>query len=351
VAGRHVAAESRPAAPPQAVRAAEPRAQSEEPVLGRHDTDELLQRGFRDLAPDDAEGEEPNLAFDFNEAPKASDLVPGPTLVPDPTAHNYAEEQWEVGDADLPPPPPSRPKRRIRIADIDDGLDEVPGLDRTPGRVAEPEFERIRPEEVSAQAHRLEADLRGRSYKLHSAGYLIGLFAIVVLFFGIVTIVIQSAPIASAGLLSTLPIVGEGLEPPVAPALRVALSQVQAQYAKLKGNQTALVITGTVQNLTSGALGAVRIEAALTASTPQPLRTQEVYCGNSLSSRMIGEMTSHEIEFFERLAAPKSFTLGPQASAPFVIVFIAPPSGTANFQLRVLRADPAAAPIAPTEGG
>jgi hypothetical protein len=66
---------------------------------------------------------------------------------------------------------------------------------------------------------------------------------------------------------------------------------------------------------------------------------------------MIGEMTSHEIEFFERLAAPKSFTLGPQASAPFVIVFIAPPSGTANFQLRVLRADPAAAPIAPTEGG
>ena len=194
--------------------------------------------------------------------------------------------------------------------------------------------------------------MRGRSYKLHSAGYFIGLFAMVVLGFGILTIVIQSAPIASAGLLSALPIVGEGLEPPISAAQRVALGQVQAQYAKLKGNQAALVITGTVQNLTSAPLGAVQIEAALTASNPEPLRSQAVYCGNSLSPKMIGEMTPHEIEFFEKLDAPRSFTLAPQASAPFVIVFIAPPAGASHFQLRIVRADPAAvAPVASTEGG
>ena len=95
----------------------------------------------------------------------------------------------------------------------------------------------------------------------------------------------------------------------------------------------------------------MRIEAALTASNPQPLRSQAVYCGNSLSSKMIGEMTSHEIEFFEKLDAPKSFTLAPQATAPFVIVFIAPPAGAGHFQLRVVRADPAAAPPPATEGG
>ncbi len=350
-AGRRAASDPSVAAASEPQRAAAPQTQPEEAAPVRHDTRELVQRRFR-IPADEPDKSGENLAFDFNDEPASSDS----------TSHNYAEEKWEVGDADIPPPPPSRPKNRIRISDIDDDLEGGAGLDRTFGRNpardqladrdADQDFDRIRPEEVSAQAHRLEEELRGRSYKLHSAGYFIGLFAMVVLGFGILTIVIQSAPIASAGLLSALPIVGEGLEPPVSAAQRVALGQVQAQYAKLKGNQAALVITGTVQNLTSAPLGAVQIEAALTASSPEPLRSQAVYCGNSLSPKMIGEMTPHEIEFFEKLDAPRSFTLAPQASAPFVIVFIAPPAGAGHFQLRVVRADPAAAP-APSipEGG
>ncbi|MGZ3511063.1 MAG: hypothetical protein ACXU9H_02780, partial [Candidatus Binataceae bacterium] len=98
--------------------------------------------------------------------------------------------------------------------------------------------------------------------------------------------------------------------------------------------------------------GALQIEGALTASGAEPLRSQSVYCGNNLTPKMLGEMTPREIEFFERLDAPKSFTLAPQASAPFVIVFIAPPAGASHFQLRIVRADPAAvAPVASTEGG
>jgi predicted Zn finger-like uncharacterized protein len=306
--------------------------------------DEVANPAEAGISADEADKAGENLAFDFNDERHLPDPVSRSSF------RSYAEEKWEVGDSDVPPLPPPRPKPRIRISDIDDEL-RPPNLDQPPGRDAEAEFERIRPEEVSAQARSLEAELRGRSYKLHSAGYFIGLFALVILGFGIVTVVIQSAPIASAGLLSTLPMVGEGLEPPISPARRVALGQVQAQYAKLKGNQTALVISGTVENLTSATLGAVRIEAALTASNSEPLRSEAVYCGNSLSSRMIAEMTSHEIEFFEKLDAPKSFTLAPQASAPFVFVFIAPPAGAGHFQLRVVSADPAAAPPPATEGG
>ena len=195
-----------------------------------------------------------------------------------------------------PAPPPRRPKRHIRISDIDDDLDSD-ALDRNFGRNQagdrvmdrdDDDFERIRPDEVSAEAHRLEADLRGRSYKLHSAGYFIGLFALVVFAFGIVTMVIQSAPIASAGLLSALPIVGAGLEPPVSPAQRVALGGVEGRYVNLKGNQPALVISGTAENLTSKPLGAVQIEAALTASGAEPLRSQSVYCGNNLTLQDAG---------------------------------------------------------------
>jgi predicted Zn finger-like uncharacterized protein len=366
-AGRRAASEPSPAAaraaePPPAAepprRVADPQTQAEEPAPVRRDTKELLQRRFR-IPADEADKSGENLAFDFTDEPRSSDSTRDAAA--GSSSRTYAEERWQVGDTNIPPRPQARPKSRIRISDIDDDLEGDGGLDRTFGRNAgrdqfagrdpDQDFDRIRPEEVSAQAHRLEEELRGRSYKLHSAGYFIGLFAMLVLGFGILTIVIQSAPIASAGLLSALPIVGEGLEPPITAAQRVALDQVQAQYTQLKGNQAALVITGTVQNLTSAPLGAVQIEAALTASNPEPLRRQAVYCGNSLSPKMIGEMTPHEIEFFEKLDAPKSFTLAPQASAPFVIVFVAPPAGAGNFQLRVVRADPAAASAPSAEGG
>jgi hypothetical protein len=330
--------------------------QTEQAAPVRNDTRELLQRRFR-IATDEADKSGENLTFDFNDEPQSFESTRDSAA--GSTSRRYAEEKWEVGDTDLPPPPAARPKSRIRVSDIDDDLegDGTPDRrfgrdrDRLADRDEDQDFDRIRPEEVSAQAHRLEEELRGRSYKLHSAGYFLGLFAMVVMGFGILTMVIQSAPVASAGLLSALPIVGEGLEPPISAAQRVALGQVQGQYAKLKGNQVALVITGTVENLTSAPLGAVQIEAALTASSPEPLRSQAVYCGNSLSPKMIGEMTPHEIEFFEKLDAPKSFTLSPQASASFVIVFVAPPAGAGHFQLRVVRADPAAAPAPSAEGG
>ena len=330
--------------------------QTEQAAPVRNDTRELLQRRFR-IATDEADKSGENLTFEFNDERQSFESTRDSAA--GSTSRRYAEEKWEVGDTDLPPPPAARPKSRIRVSDIDDDLegDGTPDRnfgrdrDRLANRDEDQDFDRIRPEEVSAQAHRLEEELRGRSYKLHSAGYFLGLFAMVVMGFGILTMVIQSAPVASAGLLSALPIVGEGLEPPISAAQRVALGQVQGQYAKLKGNQVALVITGTVENLTSAPLGAVQIEAALTASSPEPLRSQAVYCGNSLSPKMIGEMTPHEIEFFEKLDAPKSFTLSPQASAPFVIVFVAPPAGAGHFQLRVVRADPAAAPAPSAEGG
>jgi predicted Zn finger-like uncharacterized protein len=363
-AGRRAAAQAPPAARERAAESprgadlaesaasqappAAPQAAPEEPAPVRHDTEELRQRGFREEPADEAEKAGANLAFDFSDEPGSQ----GETF------QSYAEKKWEVGDTDPSSPQPPRPKRRIRISDFngddaDEGLSLNQALNRDQdlGRQAGHDFDRLRPEEISAQAYRLEAELRGRSYRLHSAGFFMALFALVILGFGILTMTISSAPIASAELLSALPMVGSGLEPAISPARRVALGQVEARYTTLKGDQSALIISGTVENVTSTPLGAVQIEAALTGVTQESLRSQTIYCGNNLSSKMIGEMTPREIEFFEKLDAPRSFTLAPQTSAPFVIVFIGPPAGAAHFQLRVVRADPAAAPAPVTSAG
>lgn len=342
----------RPARPERATdfaRTDAPQAQPEELATHRQGTEELVARRFREEPVNEQAKAGDNLAFDFSDE---SRTLAGPG---DSTAESYAEEKWEVGDAEVPSAP-AHPRRRIQISDTEADRDEdsrrIQELrDRKLGRDTRQEFERIRSEEVSAEARRLEAELRGKPYRLHSAGSFVALFALVIFGFGILTMLICGAPMASAELLSVLPVVGAGLEPPISPARRVALSQVEARYATLKGNQSALVISGTAENLSSATLGTVQLEAALLGPGHQTLRSQAVYCGNNLSSKMLGEMTPHEIDFFEKLDAPRSFTLAPQASAPFVIVFIAPPAGAAQFQLRVVDAGPAAAPLEPGSVG
>jgi predicted Zn finger-like uncharacterized protein len=304
---------------------------SEEPAPQRSPTEELLRRRFEQPA-DEATRPGGNLSFDF------SDEVREPVGASDLGTKRYGEEEWEVGESAAAPSTTPRAPRRIRTTDIDDARE---GQD----------FEQLSHEEASAAAQRLEAELRGRAYTLHSAGFFIALFALLVFGFGVLSLVICGAPIASAELLSTLPVVGASLEPPISPARRVALTQVHARYTKIKEKQTALIISGTAENVSSATLSTVQIEAALSGPTQQILRSQAVYCGNNLSLAMVGEMTPHELEFFEKLEGPRNFTLAPQASAPFVIVFVAPPAGASRFQLRVAKAEPAAAAASASSGG
>jgi Protein of unknown function (DUF3426) len=272
-----------------------------------------------------------NLTFDFSDEAPAS---AGPR---EGGYEDRARERWQVGE---PGSDAARVRETLRA--------RIPELEESQ---APPEFGYFRPEDVSAAARRLEVDLRGRSYAVHSAGFLVGIFALLIFGFGILSLLICGAPLASADLLSALPVIGPSFEPPVSPARRVALSQIQARYTTIKDGQRALVISGSAENVGPEALGTVQIEASLLGAGQQMLRGQAVYCGNNLSPTMIGEMTPHELEFFEKLDSPKSFTLAPQASAPFVVVFISPPAGIGRFQLRVAKADIAAAAAPASSGG
>lgn len=306
------------------------RSPAEQPAPRRSATEELRRRSF-EQPPEERAAPGKNLSFDFSD--EVNDLVGGPD-----SAKGYHEERWEVGEAPAAPSPPPRAARRIRATDIDEARE---GQD----------FEQMSREEASAAAQRLEAELRGRSYTLHSAGFFIALFALVIFGFGVLSMLVCGAPIASAELLSTLPVFGASLEPPISPARRVALSQVQARYTKIKGEQTALIISGVAENVSSATLGTVQIEAALIGPAQQALRSQAVYCGNNLSSGMVGQMTPHELEFFEKLNGPANFSLSPQGSTPFVIAFVGPPAGAVRFQLRVAKAEPAADATPPSPGG
>ena len=54
---------------------------------------------------------------------------------------------------------------------------------------------------------------------------------------------------------------------------------------------------------------------------------------------MLGEMTPREIEFSQGLSPQKTFTIEPSASAPFLMVFIDPPTGAGKIRITVSKAE------------
>jgi predicted Zn finger-like uncharacterized protein len=181
----------------------------------------------------------------------------------------------------------------------------------------------------------------------HSARFLLLLCLIVGAGFGTMTFAIHNAPAGAADLLSRLPIVGDRFTPATTPARQVALRDVSASYTRTRSGQIALVITGTAENVSVRPLHVVEIAASLRGQGGPMAVSRSVYCGNNLSAKMLGQMTPHEVEFFQRLDPPKSFTLETSASCPFLLVFIDPPAGLNGFDISVARAIEAPADTTP----
>jgi hypothetical protein len=86
----------------------------------------------------------------------------------------------------------------------------------------------------------------------------------------------------------------------------------------------------------------VRVEVRLLDSTAKEIVASEVYCGSTLSPRMIGEMTPHELEFLQKLDPQKSFVLESGHAAPFLMLFVDPPGNVSRFAVAISKAIPSA---------
>jgi hypothetical protein len=173
----------------------------------------------------------------------------------------------------------------------------------------------------------------------HASGVFLAMFFFVAIAFLGASALICDEPVASARVLSGAPRIGDYFAGPIVPAMLVALHDVRSEYYSLKGGHVALVITGIAQNVGNRPLHLVGIDADLIGSGARPLARQSVYCGNEMSATMLAEMTPREIEFSQGLSPQKTFTIEPSASAPFLMVFIDPPTGAGKIRISVSKAE------------
>ena len=266
---------------------------------------------------------------------------------------HHSEDHWEVGEA---------PEDTEAAGDL--APKEIPARSKAsespkPIFTAPPRRESPRPEEFRAREFTIPdareeeppprrarrndflseelAELTART-PAHSSGWFLGLFMVIAVLFGVVSLAIhiESGPVAR--ILSQIPQVGANFERPMVPAMLVALHDVRADYQQIKGGQTALLISGTAENVGATPLHAVLLAVDLLDAGGKQLASNAAFCGNGLTAAMVGEMTPREIEFLQRLDPQKNFAVDPSKTAPFLLVFIDPPQKITNLRIEVAKA-------------
>ncbi|HKV53247.1 MAG TPA: DUF3426 domain-containing protein [Candidatus Binataceae bacterium] len=242
-------------------------------------------------------------------------------------------DRWQDGEEDsvLPPAAMDRGRRFTseRVA---------PPVRRKPSRAQqqqlheEPDF--IDEAEFVDEA---EAPVYNRAVT-HSGRFFLLLFLLVGIAFAAATMLIHNGPAGAEVVLGHLPFVGNRFVVPSAPARLVALRDVSATYQRSKDGHNALVVSGTAENVGGNPLRVVQLTTSLRGPQRQAVVSQAVYCGNNLATKMVAQMTPHEIEFFQKLEPPKTFTLEQSATCPFVAVFIDPPPGVSGYDVSVSQA-------------
>jgi hypothetical protein len=276
-----------------------------------------------------SEAERENLSFDFNEEQE-------PELGSEPANGDTgsAAERWSVGDDALDPSSARQPGFGRSETDPEFSRGEPAPI----GRGTIPQYAGSSP----LQRSPLPDD---RAYLeragLHSARSFIGLFFAVALTFVALTMMIYGMPSASAELARRMPGIGQEFVQPAPLENLVAVSDVQSGYQAVKGGHNALVLTGVVKNNATVPLHTVQIGVRLLDAAQREVASSAVYCGTTLSARMIGEMTPHELEFLQKLDPQKSFALAPGHTAPFLLVFIDPPRNLHHFAVAVSKAQTA----------
>ena len=142
--------------------------------------------------------------------------------------------------ADEEPAPPPKPTQVRRMAAPLEA--EMPRYAQPPAQAKSSAFQMGRADDDDTA----ESTYAGAT---HSSGVFLALFFFVAIAFLGASALICGEPAASARILSTAPQIGGYFARPIVPAMLVALHDVHSEYYALKGGHTALVITGTAQNV------------------------------------------------------------------------------------------------------
>jgi len=117
---------------------------------------------------------------------------------------------------------------------------------------------------------------------------------------------------------------------------RLQVSGLESSVEKIKGDRSALVVSGRVTNTTGQPLRLVEVEGRLLADGVER-RRQVVYAANQMR-KTIRDLSASEVEMLLRLEPNRRFVIRPGESATFLLVFPDPPANASEVDCRIVDA-------------
>jgi hypothetical protein len=281
----------------------------------RPEIDNPLARSFADEEPKTPE----TLSFDFSDPDEQHQL--GEANEPEANEPEDRYERWQVGD----------PEEPIQPAQL------TPEMSRYQARRAALAAQANRRVERASPAPQSE-----EREHVRSSSFFLGLLALIVVSFGGLTFILGISPSFSRSLLSQIPMIGADFSTAPAHQSPITVRDIHAEYRVLDSHRRALIVSGVAENHGDAPLHTIQVGVSLVDGDQRPVLSQAVFCGELVSPKIVSQMTPHELQFFQKLAPPKNFVLKTGDSTPFFVMFINPPPIVANFQVSILKAEPAA---------
>ena len=213
------------------------------------------------------------------------------------------------------------------VAGEEEEEDEEPGYDE-PRHEDEPRFVRGE-DELRVEP---EADERapGRPWLVF--------VALVAILWANVALYLRNHPAEATTLLSHVPVAGPWLTEDRLLQMRLHLHDVTGTWQKIKDDRAVFIVSGRALNTSPRPLKGVQIESTLLGNGGKVLDTKAIFCGNAMSMKIVGDLSSKEISLLQRLEPPQRFEIGPGEAAAFTVVFMDPPNGMREFTARVVGA-------------
>jgi predicted Zn finger-like uncharacterized protein len=171
-------------------------------------------------------------------------------------------------------------------------------------------------------------------------GILIGL-ALIVAAYGFLTHALFTNPALAKRLLGPLPLIGT-LASDRLLARDVTLVNVRGGFQRIKDDKEVFVIAGEAMSAAPMMLRDVEVQGKLLGAGGELLAEKTIFCGNVVSAKILESLTPREVSVLQTMAPPKEFGIKPGESAAFVIVFMEPPKGAADFSVQAVGAAPQA---------
>jgi len=285
-------------------------------------------------APTGQSGDEAELPLPFAPEPEAEKIASKPAPVEEPAEQSKPaaetslpqEDLWAMSDAkhedERPFVMPAKKFREKDSASEDFSIDD-------------PIFRRVdaeseNPQNVLALSPYLEQRASVLPY--------VSLLALLVVGFGLLTIVSRASPQTPESILKSIPVLGPLVLKNNHLKDGILIKSLNTGYQSIQGNREVFLISGVALNQNPVVVREIQLTGKVYNLDGKEIEHQTIWVGNTLSPKILRGMTVEDIPQLQELKPLKSFEIPPGDSIPFTIVFLRSAKSASEFSCEVVNA-------------